>query len=172
MTSQTIPTRKCRGFRAGAKAVLLAAAMLCSQAASADPAIAGQILQLAKLDYQQFDMYYQQGKLYAQIGQVQNAQQYFLSARLQATMISMDLLNLRAENVDTLHEGQCNDCNKQEIAIQYNSVASLNATVLDTYMSMLVQSPTSQQLLVQAEMKRIELNMSMLQLEQAMLAAQ
>lgn len=166
------PTRARRGFRTAAKALLIALAMLCSQGASADPAIAGQILQVTKLDYQLFNAYYQQGKAYAQIGQAQNAQQYFLSAHVEAAMVSMDLLNLRAENVDTLQQGQCNDCNMQDMAIDYNSLASLDADVLKLYMSMLVQSPTSQQLLIQAEMKRIQLNMDMLQLEQAMLAAQ
>jgi hypothetical protein len=174
MTSQAIPvvTNNRRSFRAGARALLLAMAMLCSQGASADPAIAGHILQVTKLDYQLFNAYYQQGKAYAQIGQAQNAQQYFLSAHVKAAMVSMDLLNLRAENVDTLQQGQCNDCNMQDMAIDYNSLASLDADVLQLYMSMLVQSPTSQQLLIQAEMKRVQLNMDMLQLEQAMLAAQ
>ncbi len=175
MMSQVIsatPTRARRGFRTGAKALLIALAMLCSQVASADPAVAEQKLQLAKYDYQLFKLYYQYGKIYAQSGQVPSAQSYFQSAYVQSITLSMDLLSLGAENRDTLQRGQCRDCNKQQLAINYNDIAGMHVDIIKAYMPLLMQTPTSQPLMQQVDIKTIELDMDMAQLEQAMHAAQ
>lgn len=174
MTSQAIPavTRAHDGFRAGAKALLLALAMFCSQVASADPVVAEQYLQIAKLDYQLFKLYYQNGKVMAQSGQVQAAQANFQSAYVKSIQLSVDLQSLQAQNADTLQRGLCRDCNMQALALNYNNLASVEVAVMKAYMAQLIQSPTSQPVMQQIDIKVIQIDIDMMQLEQTMHAAQ
>ncbi len=43
-------------------------------------------------------------------------------------MLNVDLQQLSLENVDSLQNGQCNDCNLQQQAVTYSQFAEVDST--------------------------------------------
>lgn len=164
--------RKWRGFLAYGRALLVLLALLGSQTASADPAQANLALQFADIQYQTLKLQFQTGRQLALSGQVNAARPYFQSAHFQAVMLNVDLQQLLLENMDSLQNGQCNDCNLQQLAVTYSQLAGADATVLQYQLAQLSLTPSSQALISQVHIQTIMLDLDLQQAEYYTHAAQ
>lgn len=168
----TARSRKWRAFLACGRTLLALLVLLGSQSASADPVKAGQALQFADIQYQTFKLYYQTGKQLVLSGQIEAARVNFQAAHLQTVMLNIDLQQLSLENVDSLQNGQCNDCNLQQQAVTYSQFAQVDSMVLQLHLANLSQTPTSQASMSQADLQIILLDLDLQQAEYYTHAAQ
>lgn len=164
--------RKWRGFLAYGRTLLVLLALLGSQSASADPVKADQALQFIHIQYPMLKMYFQAGKSLAQSGQTDAARTNFQSAYYQSIMLNIDVLQLSLENVDSLQNGQCNDCSLQEKAVTYSRFAEAGAMVLQYHLMNLSQVPTSQASMSQIDYQILMLDLDLQQAEYYTYAAQ
>lgn len=149
-------------------ALLLATSLLFSGRASADPAVANQVMQVIRLDRQVFDMHLQIARQHATNGNVNAARTAFISAHMKAIILNLDLVRLREANQDSLDRGLYRDRAALERAIQFGQQATLQSQIVAMDLQLLTQDPLSLSLRARLDMDLVMLDMNMTQLEQAM----
>lgn len=140
--------------------------------ASADPVVANQRLQMAKLNFAQVQLQHQIGVMHVNAGRVTEARQAFAVANVNAQMLTLSLMQLKQENQLTYNNGQYLNGPAQQRAIMQAELASLNSQQLNIDYAVLQQQPTSQVYLSRAQVDLLMLTQSMLRVEQEMIAAQ
>ncbi|UHQ24430.1 hypothetical protein LVB77_07010 [Lysobacter sp. 5GHs7-4] len=140
--------------------------------ASADPAVANQRLQMAKLNFAQVQLQHQIGQMHASAGRVAEARQAFAVANVNAQMLTISLIQLKQENQLSYNNGQYTNGPAQQRAVMQAELASLNSQQLNIDYTVLQQQPTSQVYLSRAQVDLLMLTQSMLRVEQEMIAAQ
>lgn len=157
---------------AALRVFLLSLLMLVAQGASAEPVLAGQLLDSAKQIHAHLKLQHQIAKMNLQAGQSDAAVMAFTLERSEAIALSAKLSRLYSENQSTFQNGQYLNATAQQQAISYNQTAKQSSMRLDMQLMMLTMQPTSQIDLMMAEMEMELLARRMTQLEQAMIAAQ
>ncbi|MGO4262442.1 hypothetical protein [Lysobacter sp. TAB13] len=154
------------------RTLLLSLLMLVSHGVWAEPAAATQDLALAKQNFTLLKQNYQIAKTQLQLGQPTAATVSFSMARAQAVQMSSNLTATLFENQDSLQRGLYRDGVSQQRAVQHNDVAKSQSQLLQTKLLILSLQPTSQIDLILADQTIARLTSELLQLEQAMIAAQ
>ncbi|MGH8080680.1 MAG: hypothetical protein ACREP7_08900 [Lysobacter sp.] len=166
--SSSSPSGSAKVLMAALSALLMAAALLFSGRAAADPAAANRVMQVIAVDRQVLDMNIQLAKQMARTGDLNAARSAFLSAQMHATMLNMDLVRLHQENQDSLDRGLYRDRAALERAIQHGRVAEMNMQVVSMDLQLLVQQPGSVQFQARLDLDMVMFNTEMTQLERAM----
>ena len=157
------------GVRLAAFVMLLAMA---TGMAQANPSSASYYLTQAKVTYQVTKANYQLGRSYARSGQANTARNLYLSAYSNAISMSIQAAQLRAQNQDTLATGQYHNAQYQQLAVSYATQLEVQVQLLGAYLSLLVQNPLSASLRANVEATMLQIDITLLQLEQAMSLAQ
>lgn len=154
------------------QALMLLLMLALAPLASADPVVANQKLQVAKLNFAQVQLQHQVAVMHANAGRVNEARVAFTTANVQAQMLTLSLLQLKQENQLTYNNGQYTNGPAQQRAVAQTELAGLNSQQLNVDYAVLQQVPTSQTQLAQAQIHLLLLTQSMLRVEQEMIAAQ
>ncbi|QQP96056.1 hypothetical protein [Lysobacter enzymogenes] len=172
-TDSTVPAHfsplpRARALLAFLAAALFAAMLSFSGAAAADPAVASQIMQIARQDRQLMDLHIQIARQQASMGNIVGAKNSYTSAQIQAIKLNMDFVRLVAEHRDSLDRGLYRNRAALERAINYAQLANADAQMLSLDLQQLVQLPTSPQLQTRLQIDLITFSTHLTQLEQAM----
>lgn len=154
------------------RAVLLSLLMLFAHGVCADPAVAEQRLQIVEQNFALLKNNYAIAKLQLQSGQPNAAAVSFTLARAQSAEMTANLALLRNDNQHTFDNGLYLNGTAQQQAINYTDVAKSLSQQLQTKLLILSIQPTSQIDLILADQTITQLTAKLLQLEQAMIAAQ
>ncbi|KRD38871.1 MULTISPECIES: hypothetical protein [unclassified Lysobacter] len=154
------------------QALLMLLMLALAPLVSADPVVANQKLQLAKLNFAQVQLQHQIGQMHASAGRINEARAAFAAANVNGQMLTVSLLQLKQENQLTYNNGQYINGPAQQRAVMQTELASINSQQLSIDFAVLQQQPTSQVYLSRAQIDLLMLTQSMLRVEQEMIAAQ
>jgi hypothetical protein len=158
--------------RFGLATMLMSLTMLFGSVAHAEPTLASQYLQLTKNNFAVAKINYQIGRNYATASNAAVARSYFIAARSNSIQMYTHSLNLQQQNLDTLARGQYRNAAYQQMAVSYSRLLSSQVSLLDAYLSILTQTPLSQNARVNVDAMIIQITSTLLQTEQAMVLAQ
>lgn len=170
-TLQTRARQSASGFgtRIAAFVMLL---VMATGMAQANPNLASYYLSQAKVTYQVTKANYQLGRSYARAGQANTARNLYMSAYSNSISMSIQAAQLRAQNQDTLATGQYHNAQYQQLAVSYSAQLEVQVQLLSAYLSLLVQNPLSASPRANVEATMLQIDITLLQLEQAMTLAQ
>lgn len=167
--ARVAPRRRIGAFAAAARTLALTMVLLFSAGAQADPAVAQNILQTIRTERQVFDVHMRMVNYYLDVSPG-NAQISLMTARIDAIQIGAKLADLQAQNKDSRANGQYNDLQALERAIQQGDAARNRIRMVENYLMILqMEQPpsamTRQLLNVQLQMfemymRELELAMS------------
>lgn len=160
------------GMRSGFVAMMLCWLVFLVGNAQAEPGIANQYLQITKNQFTTTKIYHQFGSSYAQAGNVAAARQYYTVASINAAMMRNSAINLYSQNIDTLNRGLYRNAAYQQQAVSYSNVLQYQTQVLGLHLTILSQSPLSTSSRISADLTIAQINVTLLNLEQAMRLAQ
>lgn len=130
-------------FAAAARAATLATVLLFSAGAQADPVVAQQMLQAIRAERQQFDVQMQIVNFYLD-NQPSQAQVALASAQVDAVVIGSKLARLYQENRASRENGQYNDLQALERAIQLTALARTRIQYVEVRLQVLrMENPPS-----------------------------
>lgn len=160
------------GRRFGFGALLLALLMLVCGAVHAEPTAASIYLQRSKFDFQLLQVNVQMGRNAALAGKTAQARSFFTAAKVQSIIMSNDTTSLYFQNADTLSRGLYRNRAYQEAAVFDSNVLNQQVRLLDAYLSLLVQTPSSTSVYFSAYAGILNVMTKLQQTEQAMIQAQ
>lgn len=171
-TGLAAQAEKKTGFRSGFVAMLLSMMVFFAGYAQAEPGLANQYLQVTKSNFYVTKLNFQIGSSYAQTGNAAAARQSFTSAYINSVVMQSNATSLYAQNVDTLNRGLYRNAYYQQQAVSYSNILRSQIQVLSVNLSILSQSPLSASTRISAEIGIMQINATLLNLEQAMVLAQ
>jgi len=160
------------GVRSGFVAMMMCLLVFFVGHAQAEPTVANQYLQVAKNNFAVAKINFQIGSSYAQAGNVAVARQYFTIASINVAQMRQSAAVLYSQNIDTLNRGLYRNLYYQQQAVAYSNILQIQAQVLSLHLSILSQSPLSTSSRISAEISIAQINVTLLNLEQAMRLAQ
>ncbi len=160
------------GVRSGFVAMMMCLLVFFVGSAQAEPGLANQYLQVTKSQFTATKVYHQIGSSYAQVGNVPLARQYFTVASINAALTRSNAIALSSQNIDTLNRGLYRNLYYQQQAVAYSNILQTQTQVLGLHLSILSQSPLSVSSRISADISIAQINVTLLNLEQAMRLAQ
>ena len=160
------------GRRFGLAAMLIGMLMLVCGAAQAEPGAASVYLQRTKSDFAVLQINVLQGRNAALAGRTEQARSFFIAAKVQSITMNGDTVNLYYQNVDTLSRGLYRNQAYQQNAVYYSNLLKTYTQLLDAYLSVLVQTPSSSPAYFSAYANMLNVTTELQRTQQAMTQAQ
>ncbi|ROU05079.1 hypothetical protein [Lysobacter enzymogenes] len=166
---RVVPRRRVGVLAAAARTLALTMVLLFSAGAQADPAKAEQIMQVVGNQRSVLDTHMFYVNLHLDSGNVTEAQYSLLLAHSEAVSLGYQLAQLGNELRDSRAQGQYNDLQALERAIQHGDVARNRMRMIQSYlMTLQMERPPSAITRMLLDSQFQSFNLSMQQLRQAM----